>query len=67
MQVLREEYDIEVRVLGVCGSDRMLLSDTAVDLDNWQEQLQQGVRLSSLVHGVCKTATSPPHRASRRI
>ncbi len=39
MCVLQEEYDIEVRVLGVCGSDKMILSDTGVDLDNWQEEL----------------------------
>ncbi|KAK9838066.1 hypothetical protein WJX74_011058 [Apatococcus lobatus] len=37
-QELREEFDIDVRVLGITGSSRMLLSDTAISLADWQEQ-----------------------------
>ena len=38
VQELREEFDIDVRVLGITGSSRMLMSDTAIGLADWQEQ-----------------------------
>lgn len=40
-QELRDEFDIDVRVLGIMSSSRMLLSDTALDLSSWREQFQE--------------------------
>ncbi len=40
-QELRDEFDIDVRVLGIMSSSRMLLSETALDLSTWREQFQQ--------------------------
>jgi aspartokinase/homoserine dehydrogenase 1 len=37
---LREEFEIDVRVMGISGSSRMHLSDTAIDLDSWQDDYQ---------------------------
>ena len=36
-QELRENMDTDVRVLGIASSSRMLLSDSGVALDSWQE------------------------------
>lgn len=41
LQELRDEFDIDVRVLGIMSSSRMLLSDTALDLSTWRDQFQQ--------------------------
>ena len=40
-QELRDEFDIDVRVLGIMSSSRMLLSDTALDLSTWRDQFQE--------------------------
>ena len=32
-----------MRVLGICSSDRMLLSETAIDLENWRERFDRRV------------------------
>jgi aspartokinase/homoserine dehydrogenase 1 len=33
---LREQFGIDIRVLGIASSKRMLLSETGVDLDDWR-------------------------------
>ena len=38
MQELKEEFDIDVKVLGIAGSRKMLLSDAPMDLATWREQ-----------------------------
>ncbi|CAL8471282.1 g10824 [Coccomyxa elongata] len=38
---LRDEFDIDVRVLGIMSSSRMLLSETALDLSTWRQQFQE--------------------------
>ncbi|KAK9066670.1 hypothetical protein SSX86_013993 [Deinandra increscens subsp. villosa] len=35
--VLKEKSRIDLRVMGIIGSEKMLLSDTGVDLSNWKE------------------------------
>ena len=40
-QELRDEFDIDVRVLGIVSSSRMLLSDSALDLSSWRHQFEQ--------------------------
>lgn len=37
--VLREEYNIDLRVLGVASTARMVLSDTGIDLERWSEEM----------------------------
>ena len=41
MQELRDEFDIDMRVLGIMSSDRMLLSETAIDLAHWRERFDR--------------------------
>lgn len=41
LQELRDEFDIDVRVLGIMSSSRMLLSDSALDLSSWRHQFEQ--------------------------
>ncbi|KQJ89734.1 bifunctional aspartokinase/homoserine dehydrogenase 2, chloroplastic isoform X2 [Brachypodium distachyon] len=38
--VLKENMNIDVRVVGITGSSTMLLSDSGVDLSRWKEDLQ---------------------------
>lgn len=40
-QELRDEFDIDMRVLGIISSERMLLSDTAIDLGHWRERFER--------------------------
>lgn len=35
--VLREKSKTDLRVMGIIGSNKMLLSDTGIDLSNWKE------------------------------
>ena len=42
-QELREELDIDVRVLGIASSSRMLLSEEGVDLSAWRDDFSQCV------------------------
>ncbi|OWM67525.1 bifunctional aspartokinase/homoserine dehydrogenase 1, chloroplastic-like [Punica granatum] len=39
--VLKEEFNIDLRVMGITGSRRMLLSDVGLDLSNWRELLSE--------------------------
>ncbi|KAK9826886.1 hypothetical protein WJX81_004474 [Elliptochloris bilobata] len=38
---LRDEFDIDMRVLGIISSHRMLLSETAIDLAHWRERFER--------------------------
>lgn len=37
-QDLRSSFDIDVRVLGLISSQKMLLSDSALELDSWKQR-----------------------------
>lgn len=41
MQELRGNFDIDVRVLGIMSSRRMLLSESSIDLANWKQHFQE--------------------------
>ena len=43
MQELRGNFDIDVRILGIMSSSRMLLSESSIDLANWKQHFQQCV------------------------
>jgi aspartokinase/homoserine dehydrogenase 1 len=36
---LREEFSIDIRVLGIAGGSRMVLSESGIDLDRWREEV----------------------------
>lgn len=38
---LKEEFNIDLRVMGVLGSKTMLLDDRAIDLDSWKPSLKE--------------------------
>lgn len=38
---LKEKRGLEIRVVGLANSRKMLFDDNGIDLSNWQEQLQQ--------------------------
>ncbi|KAL8170616.1 hypothetical protein V2J09_022420 [Rumex salicifolius] len=41
--VLKEDFNIDLRVMGITSSKKMVLSDTCIDLSNWRElQSTQG-------------------------
>ncbi|KXZ53017.1 hypothetical protein GPECTOR_8g385 [Gonium pectorale] len=40
-QQLKQEFGIDLRVLGVASSSRMLLRETGIDLDNWKTQFEE--------------------------
>ena len=44
VEKLREEYHIDLRVLGIAGASGMLLHDTGLDLATWKEDYQGKVR-----------------------
>lgn len=37
-QILKDEFGVDLRVLGICDSKKMLLSDIGLDLENWEEE-----------------------------
>ncbi|PNW69854.1 hypothetical protein CHLRE_18g749447v5 [Chlamydomonas reinhardtii] len=39
-QQLKKEFGIDLRLLGVASSGKMLLRETGVDLDNWKQDLE---------------------------
>ena len=45
-QELREELDIDVRVLGIASSSRMLLSEEGIDVSKWRDDFSQCVARS---------------------
>lgn len=40
---LRKEFNIDLRVLGIASSKKMLLSETGINLDNWKEDFETKV------------------------
>ncbi|GMP47470.1 hypothetical protein CsSME_00015180 [Camellia sinensis var. sinensis] len=53
--VLKEQFNIDLRVMGITGSKRMLLSDTGIDLSRWRDlQKVEGevADLEKFVHNV---------------
>ncbi|MBA0611987.1 hypothetical protein Godav_012635 [Gossypium davidsonii] len=55
--VLKEEFNIDLRVMGIIGSRTMLLSEVGLDLSRWRELLKQKGQVADLekftqhVHG----------------
>ncbi|CAK8578453.1 unnamed protein product [Lathyrus sativus] len=55
--VLKEEFNIDLRVLGILGSKSMLLSDAGIDLASWKELREERGEVANLekfvqhVHG----------------
>lgn len=55
--VLKEEFNIDLRVMGITGSKSMLLSEAGVDLSKWKELLKENGEVANLekfiqhVHG----------------
>ncbi len=58
MQELRDEFDIDMRVLGIISSERMLLSETAIDLAHWRERFD---RCAAPCAGRCPSLARPPY------
>ncbi|KAK2658770.1 hypothetical protein Ddye_005303 [Dipteronia dyeriana] len=46
--VLKEEFNIDLRVMGITGSKTMLLSDMGIDLLRWQELLKEKGEVADL-------------------
>eukprot|EP00271_Cylindrocystis_brebissonii_P004896 TRINITY_DN16821_c0_g1_i1.p1 TRINITY_DN16821_c0_g1~~TRINITY_DN16821_c0_g1_i1.p1 ORF type:complete len:958 (-),score=174.47 TRINITY_DN16821_c0_g1_i1:780-3653(-) len=56
VQTLRDEMNIDLRVLGIASSKKMLLHDTGVDLSNWQQQLEtegEATEMDKFTHHMC--------------
>jgi bifunctional aspartokinase / homoserine dehydrogenase 1 len=45
---LREQFQIDLRVRGILASERMVLSDSGVDLTNWREELKGAATAADL-------------------
>ncbi len=41
LQELREDFDIDVRILGITNSRQMLLSDSPINIDNWESKFAE--------------------------
>ncbi|KAJ3693229.1 hypothetical protein LUZ60_008709 [Juncus effusus] len=39
--VLKEEFNIDLRVMGITGSNKMILSDAGLDLTKWKDEMKQ--------------------------
>ncbi|KAG8047146.1 hypothetical protein GUJ93_ZPchr0008g12401 [Zizania palustris] len=46
--VLKENMNIDLRVMGITGSRTMVLSDIGIDLAHWQQQLKTEAELANL-------------------
>ncbi|KAF6152315.1 hypothetical protein GIB67_005969 [Kingdonia uniflora] len=55
--ILKEEFNIDLRVMGITGSKTMILSDRGIDLSSWREYLKEKGEVADLekfahhVHG----------------
>ncbi|KAJ4836494.1 hypothetical protein Tsubulata_041568 [Turnera subulata] len=55
--ILKEDFNIDLRVMGITGSSTMLLSDTGIDLSRWRELTKEKGEVADLakftqhVHG----------------
>ncbi|XP_052200278.1 bifunctional aspartokinase/homoserine dehydrogenase, chloroplastic-like isoform X2 [Diospyros lotus] len=47
--VLKEKFNIDLRVMGITGSRRMLLSDKGIDLSSWRELQKEKWEAADLV------------------
>lgn len=45
---LREEFNIDIRVLGIADSKHMLTSEGGIDLANWRQQWESNKQPSDL-------------------
>lgn len=45
---MKKEFGIDLRLLAVASSSKMLLQETGVDLDNWQQDMEEKVGGGSL-------------------
>ena len=73
---LREQFNVDLRIRGLLGSKRMLLSDSSVDLTHWRPQYEQSpaaadlkrfvehVRVDYLPHTVLLDCTASSEVAS---
>lgn len=43
IQTLRDEFQVELQIVAITGGRKMLLSNDAIDLDNWEEAYANGV------------------------
>jgi homoserine dehydrogenase len=48
---LREEFNIDIRVLGIADSKHMLTSEGGIDLSSWREQWESNKQPSDLQVG----------------
>lgn len=48
LEVLREERHVDVRICGIADSKKMLLSDTSIDLDRWEDEFDKSKTPSDL-------------------
>ena len=42
LATLQEEFQVELRTVAITGGRKMLLSDTTIDLDNWESEYAEG-------------------------
>ncbi|KAJ4756706.1 Bifunctional aspartokinase/homoserine dehydrogenase [Rhynchospora pubera] len=46
--VLKEEFNIDLRVMGITGSKNMILSETGIDLTRWRELMKENPEKADL-------------------
>lgn len=46
---LRSEFNIDIRVLGIASSSKMLLSESGVDLSKWKQEFADKVSARAMV------------------
>jgi hypothetical protein len=61
---LREEFNIDIRVLGIADSKHMLTSEGGIDLTNWREQWETNKQPSDLQVRLQETACAIAANAS---
>ncbi|WP_353481465.1 bifunctional aspartate kinase/homoserine dehydrogenase I [Haliscomenobacter sp.] len=45
---LKKEHSLEVKVVGLANSKKMLFNDNGIDLDNWRENLSESVEVMKI-------------------
>ncbi len=53
---LQEHLRLQIKVIGIANSKKMLFIDEGIDLSNWKEQLHQGTRMN--IHEFIETIQS---------
>ena len=46
-ELLRKEFKIDLRILGIASSKKMLLKESGIDLDDWKAEFEAKVRVLS--------------------